>query len=720
MVSDARTRCRLAVLAGALAALVACVIGAGGAWATPRAHDASLERAHAMQHALLALVDLGGRRHGMTLSPDGRTIAVFRRTTRLLENDYRYELLLVPLDTPPPLDKAQVTTRDTTPATTPDMAAARIIADAGDAILHTADGRPSGALADRIARWSPDGRELAYLAHRQDVISLERVRIADGGVRVVATGPGDIADFAWLADGGLVFRRNTTRIAQARAWRDGAVAGYRVDDAFDPAFSLRPQSIARGDDAVFVAAPDGRLRAAAPQEAARLAPSPAPAGAIDNAADASGRRAWLAPRHPGDRAYRPTLAVFTDHDGRALMCADPACQGRLTRVWRTREEVIFQKAEGFADVETALYGWRPDSGRVRLIRRADDLLNDCALAAARLICLHEAALSPRRVVAVALSDGRLAAIHDPNPSWRGAPLTAVERLDGHDHLGNAFFARIVRPAGHRRTERYPLVIVQYRARGFLRAGTGGEYPIHMFAARGYLVASMDRPDPRTLHAELSAADLSRRTEFDGSEQSMKQSALETLIARLDARGLIDTGRIAITGMSDGAETVYWALTRPTAFAAAVTSSPPIDPSAWTLSSERFRRLRRAEDAASGDWPDANPDWAAWWARNTTTRRAEHIVTPLLMNLSESEALRGFPLASRLNDLGKPVETYIYPGAFHAKWRPQQILAAQTRALDWIDFWLLDALNPAPDDPGRAGRWRAMRDDHRSRLPGTPP
>ena len=80
-----------------------------------------------------------------------------------------------------------------------------------------------------------------------------------------------------------------------------------------------------------------------------------------------------------------------------------------------------------------------------------------------------------------------------------------------------------------------------------------------------------------------------------------------------------------------------------------------------------------------------------------------------MNLAESEAIMGFPLATRLEELNRPFDLYVYPGAYHIKWRPAQLLAAQTRAMDWLDFWLRGVEREEPDEPGRLDRWRALRD-----------
>src|SRR5690606_25992642 len=129
-----------------------------------------------------------------------------------------------------------------------------------------------------------------------------------------------------------------------------------------------------------------------------------------------------------------------------------------------------------------------------------------------------------------------------------------------DAEGNESFAQLVYPAGYRRGRRYPLVIVQYRALGFLNAGTGREAPIFPLAAQGYFVLCVDRPEFRDRESRLPARQLEREIELDGSESRAKREANLAFIAELDARGLVDGDRIAITGMSDGAQTLFDMLT----------------------------------------------------------------------------------------------------------------------------------------------------------------
>jgi hypothetical protein len=199
--------------------------------------------------------------------------------------------------------------------------------------------------------------------------------------------------------------------------------------------------------------------------------------------------------------------------------------------------------------------------------------------------------------------------------------------------------------------------------------------------------------------------LERQTELDDSEYRVKRDANAHFIAVLTNQGLIDPHRLGITGMSDGAETVFDMLVTTPIFAAAIASNGPSDSSFYWLQSADFRALRQRQFGLTPPWDESHPEWARWYARTSTTAHANAIGAALLMNLPETETLSAFPLITRLETTTTPVETFIYPGAYHIKWRPGQIAAVQQRTLDWMSFWLLER---DPSDADETERWRAMR------------
>ncbi len=639
---------------------------------------------------IFALREIGGFRSGLVVSPDASQVAVFERETLLAENDYRFRLVVV----------AAAGGR------------ARVIADAGAATLRTSTGRYNGAIDDRIPIWSPDSQWIAYLASQPDGVELWRIR-RDGSrrQRLVADGR-DVLIAAYLNDEEIVFSSGPNRSALQMEAARQALFGFYVDERLEPYYSLRPYpNLLQGQQVRVLRLADRSVRDATATEARALGAASFRDAPADHIAfdERNNTRIWIAPVTPGDRATRPTLGLYLAQPGALPRpCAQALCGGRLQDAWLVATtQVLFQRMEGHGFGDTALYLWDTASDSIRLIRRGDEALLGCDAALEALICLHESANQPRRLVALTFADWQLHVLRDPNPQWRNITTTRVERLDVEDGFGNAGYAHLVWPHGYTPGQRYPLVIVQYRSRGFLRGGVGNEYPIHALAARGYFVLSVERTEWRDLEAQLPASELQTRTELDGSELQMKQTQLETLLDLLEQRGLIDPRRIGITGFSDGAETAYLMLINSDRIAAAVVSTPPTDPISWPLISRTFRGQQRA-DGVTGPWSDSPEPWSSWWRRNAISLHADRIRAPILMNFSDNEALLGFPLTTRLEELDRPFEMYIYPGEYHVKWRPQHILRTQTRALDWLDFWLRNVERSDPDEPGRLDRWRALR------------
>lgn len=616
---------------------------------------------------LMNLTEIGGYRDGLSVSPNGEYVAFATRRVNWERDDVDHAISVAPLD----------------------GGAAFDVAPAGGVILNEANGRTNGAATDRIPLWSPNSAWLAYLVRNDGRVELWRVRATGGEPVLVYSGEANVEAFVWISSEALVLKLSAPRETRARLLADAAVSGFRIDERFDAAYALRPIVVAAGQTLV-VDLGRGSQRPATAREVERLA-----ATAADDV---------VRPITPGDAAFLPVQGVF---DGRRR-CTAEACSGALRDGWRLNGRIYFLRGEGFASIETALYEWRPRTNEVRLVHRAEDVLRSCGLAGDRLICFREATLSPRQIVSIDLESGAQTVVHEPNPSWRERALTPVERLDVLDERGNQSFAYLVYPSDYIAGQAYPAVIVQYRARGFLNAGVGGEYPIHAFTACGYFVFAVERPEQIELQQRLPVGEFMRQTELDHSEQTTKLWAIERQIDMAVSRGLVDPSRIAITGLSDGAETLYWGLTHSNRFAVAVAGSPPVDPFVWALAPEGFRHANRDAYGMSAYAPDAPAEWRSWWEANAPTLRLDEVRTPLLMQLGESEALHAMPLYARLRDRNHPVEAYIYPGAQHIKWRPRQVLASRERALAWIDFWLRGEVRADPEDPERGSRWEALR------------
>src|SRR5262249_4324388 len=154
-----------------------------------------------------------------------------------------------------------------------------------------------------------------------------------------------------------------------------------------------------------------------------------------------------------------------------------------------------------------------------------------------------------------------------------------QRLEFRSPSGVENYGYLVLPSHRQSGRRLPLVIVTYRCAGFLRGGTGDEYPMFAFAAEGNAVLCFNVPDTdykRLATMDFSADQNLSRGPGDPGKQIV-QEGLVAAVAQLDRMGVIDANRVGITGLSFGAETVTYALFHPPHLAAAIASGTEMGP-----------------------------------------------------------------------------------------------------------------------------------------------
>ena len=658
-------------LRGAMATLawITLVSGFLGSTENATAQDRGVEL-----DDLTALRDFAAPYTAPAVSSDGSRIAVVTRTADLEHNVYAHEVHVV--ETTAPFRE-------------------RAIAGAGDTVLLAVRGRRSGVAAQRVALWSPDDRWIAYLVGRDGYAELWRVRATGGTAHRVSVVGEHVVGFSWVDEGALQYQSAISAAMLDGELRAAINYGFHADDGFEPIYDVAP----RIDDLSPVGSWRVNIRTG---ERIGIGADHAPIQMFD---------VGIVPSDPRfAEAESPELALEASYLGSVRRCTSEKCQGELIAAWRVDDHaIIFQRQTGHHGVLSELAVWSLADGTVRSVRVSETRLSACTFNRGRAYCLEDAATQPQRLVSIAINSGAAEVLWNPNPSWARRTLPRIERLDTTNPGGQQSYAHLIYPLGYTAGRRYPLVIVQYHSRGFLRGGTGGEHPILPLSTRGYFVLSVDRPEDFSRSRTMSSNDLLIASELDGSEHAMKAIALEYFLHELEARGLIEPARIGITGMSDGTETLFhMLLTSERHFAAAVTSSPPPDPSVWAIRSREFR-ARRARFGGMAPWSDADPAWVSYWRRLSPIYHLDRMRTPILFNLAETETLSAMPLVARLQEIGAPHDLFVYPGAYHNKWRPLQIRAAQLRAIAWLDLWLRDVDTPDPRDDQQMTRWRAMRD-----------
>jgi len=562
-----------------------------------------------------------------------------------------------------------------------------------------------------IPAWSPDGRWVAYIKRVGGLGQLWRARADGGGAEALLRLPVDVESFAWSPDGSRVVYTSRPAIVSGEAALDReARSGFLYDDRAVPDLGVRPNL--RADDVPLVASvldlATGAITPATAIEQDWLPPDYLPGYPIERAeADPHGWRAWT--ERDGINPLSPSQLWIARPDGARQPCTIAACRGRILYLWWDDGELVFLKREGWNGELTALYRWRPGAHVARRVFATEDALSGCIRGRSTIFCIRENAVTPRRLVAVDLRDGRSRLMFEPNPEFRSIRLGKVERLRVLNDRGLPAWGDLVVPPGYDGKIRLPLIVVNYFSRGFLRGGVGDEYPIYLFAAHGFAVLSFQRP-PHVATAMPNVRtwdDVNKAGRADWAERSSILSAILKAVDLAVARGIADPAKVGITGLSDGATTVEYALLNSRSFAAAVTSTCCEEPtSIMAYGGPAWHDYARRVNG----YPPLIDDDRAFWKPLSLGVSARELNVPLLMQLADREYLSALETFTALREAGKPVELFVYPDEYHNKWQPAHRLTLYRRNLDWFDFWLNGREDPASAKREQYVRWERLRDD----------
>jgi dipeptidyl aminopeptidase/acylaminoacyl peptidase len=302
--------------------------------------------------------------------------------------------------------------------------------------------------------------------------------------------------------------------------------------------------------------------------------------------------------------------------------------------------------------------------------------------------------------------GVMRVVHNPNSAFAQLRLGSVRRLRWETDLGLEAFGDLVLPPDYRPGDQLPLVVVQYHSDGFLRGGTGDEVPIYLLAERGLAVLSIERP-PVVAMAFPNLRSWDEANAANQKEWGERRNLLSAVLGGVQAAiatGTVDSARVGITGLSDGATTAAFALINSSVFAAAMMSSCCIEPQTTMA----VGGVGWADWLRTIGYPPMTANDQSFWAPMSLAQNANRIETPVLLQLSDQEFRLGLEAFAALREQRKAVELYIFPNESHVKTQPWHRRAIYERTIDWFNFWLRDIEDAAPAKRAQFERWRAMR------------
>lgn len=626
-----------------------------------------------------------------TISPDGKFAALQLRQADAASNNYCLAMIVIPLSGFRPV--------------VADRGGDLVLADiVGIADLTVGSGIPKVI----TPQWSADGRWIAFLKKEQGRVQVWKA-MADGtGSAPLTNSPLDVARFALTPDGRslvLATQPETGRL-KAAFQREG-LSGYHFDDRFIPAADSKPQlpgmlteSIATLDLAT------GQSRAATDAERGLLHESalmPKPAGYSPN--DQHRPQVWI--EATGSNFGTPkTVVRYQTSGGDIISCAVGPCSSVRSPSWLSDngDHAIFLSREGWANGATGIYKWMPGEAEPKRILLTTDYLVDCRPLAKALLCLLEGATEPRRLVSISLLTGKVRTIFDANPEWASLSFGRVRRMNILNSSGLESTADLVYPSHYRKTQRYPAIVVQYVSRGLLRGGVGDEYPILALAAQGYAVLSVNRPPHLGLLAnspDLIAAERINLQNWANRKSIL--SSIEIPLRQLIAEGLVDSKNIGITGLSDGATTVQYAILHSPMFAAAIMSG-----CCWERNQGALLGPQIDRTFGQVGYPNLLTPATDFWRQISIAQNARDVQIPILLQTADSEYLGAIETYTALRQANKAIDLFIFPNEFHNKWQPAHRLAIYRRTIRWFNFWLKHETPGSDDFEEEIQHWRGLQ------------
>ncbi|HET6523209.1 prolyl oligopeptidase family serine peptidase [Sphingopyxis sp.] len=356
-----------------------------------------------------------------------------------------------------------------------------------------------------------------------------------------------------------------------------------------------------------------------------------------------------------------------------------------------------------------------DKRGVREIRN-DASLTRCGFDAALTVgvCVAEGMSRPPSLVQVDIAKGSVTPLVSVSPRHDEiAPLVARPHIwrnrDGYRMAGY-----VVLPRGYRAGTRYPAIVVTHGGDAddrFSEIGNQWNYPVQLFAERGYVVLLLNDPWPQQSDELMAAYNAWIRGSGPPGPDTLQRliwingvRSFEDAVLDLAREGLVDPDRVGIAGYSRGSQLVNVAVTQSNVFRAASSGDGGfLEPAGYLYSAASY-------DPVYGGGPLSEHIEA--YRKFAPSLNAARICTPVLQQVASASPPQ-IEFYDALRAVKVPTQISYYPGAsaasdethiFHI---PSNRLLAMRENIAWFDFWLRGIRDDDAPFPGRLAQWEQM-------------
>jgi Prolyl oligopeptidase family len=328
------------------------------------------------------------------------------------------------------------------------------------------------------------------------------------------------------------------------------------------------------------------------------------------------------------------------------------------------------------------------------------------------VCVRQTLTTPPELVSVSPVDGKITTLVRPNASYDAIEPLRSERAEWKNKYDIINDGYITYPRGYIEGKRYPTLIVTHGSDAqnkFAYSGFQWDYPLQVFAERGYLVLSVN--DPRVTARTRGALNAYAATNSSATVDEMQfetgfnaVASMEAALQSVIASGKADPDRTGIAGYSRGAILTRFVLSQSKLFkVGAGGDSNLFDGSNYWVGGVVISSLYRGMFGGSPNDPAATESYR----RFSPSFRAKEFAGPLLQQTTAHSGPWALELHTLLGEAHVPTELVFYPNETHLFHEPRHRAAAMELNLQWFDYWLLGKRH---DDAGlreRYARWDAM-------------
>lgn len=644
----------------------------------------------------------------LSVSPDGTKYAIFVRQGDPIANKYHTAWFVGSTDGGPLV----------------------YVGDGGEITGQDQDQLETGS----ESRWSLDSEWIAYKLKSSGEVQLWRSK-ADGSIQEQVThNAADVKDFVWSDDGKAIYFTVGIPRTELQARTETKMRkGYRYDQDLKYFTELMNSVIPILTDAESetwsVLLNGFQERKATEEEVATFKKlsraietnRASHDTSISQVENTDGAVAWLEPIAAKSRNVQ-LFAQLPGLNNQPIRCEHEQGMGSIDKVWwgKDGERVFFARTEGLNGCARSFYSWSPSNGHVRKAFGVQDEFMYTLEPGAHdnVVCVRETPSRPDHIVAIDLLSGTLHELADINPELQNIRVGRIERFewdtpkfpwDASGKLAGLYEKRaygyILYPPDFDPSKKYPVYVQPYVAAGFSHP-EHDEYPLHVFAANGFVVLNMWFPDKDPdVDSRLANKVMEElySNELGFPHLSMYAASTFRGIDTTGSHGFIDMKRLGIGGVSHGTFVPLYMLQIKDRITAISISSPN-----WGQF-QYYWQTRKARDANENNFlPKPEGEGLEYYAQLDIAENIDEVEAPILMNLADREMFAMIRFIRHLADAGRPYDAYVFRDEGHLKWQPAHLHAIMNRNLDWFRFWLQDYEDPNPEKKAQYEYWRELR------------